>query len=81
MRDYKGYSDKEISDAIDHWVVGRFAERNRIILKLRLVHGYSYDHIADWLKQNDDIRDEYKIEPKQISRVIGEWEMIIFSHI
>jgi hypothetical protein len=77
----KRYSDEIIGEAIDRWVVGRFAERNRIILKLRLIDGYTYEQIEEWLYLNDDIRQSYKIKTKQISRVISEWTLVGFDHI
>jgi hypothetical protein len=77
----KRYSDEIIGEAIDRWVVGRFAERNRIILKLRLIDGYTYEQIEEWLYLNDDIRQSYKIKTKQISRVISEWTLVVFNHI
>lgn len=75
------YSDEMIAEAIDRWVVGRFAERNRIILKLRLIDGYTYEQIEEWLYLNEDIRDSYKIKSKQISRVISEWSLIIYEQL
>lgn len=75
------YSDEMLSDAIDHWIVGKFAERNRIILKLRLIHGYTYEQIEEWLYLNKDVPDRYKIKAKQISRVISEWTLVVYDHI
>jgi hypothetical protein len=75
------YSDEMIAEAIDRWVVGRFAERNRIILKLRLIDGYTYEQIEEWLYLNENIRDSYKIKSKQISRVISEWSLIIYEQL
>lgn len=75
------YSDEMISEAIDRWVVGRFAERNRIILKLRLIDGYTYEQIEERLYLDDNLRNSYKIKTKQISRVISEWTAVVYDHI
>lgn len=77
MRDY---SRTEIVNAIDEYIVGtKYAERNRIILKLRYIDGYTYEQIAEWLYLNEDIPQSYKIGAKQISRVISEESLRLFT--
>ena len=75
------YSDEQIINAIDRWVVGKNAERNRIILKLRFVDGYTYDQIDDWLNRNNELPERYKIQTRQIARVVSEWSIVIFDKL
>ena len=42
----KGYSRSQILEAIDEWVVGRNAIRNRAIMKKKLIDGISYMDLA-----------------------------------
>lgn len=77
----KHYCDEQIIETINKWTVGKFAERNRMILKLRLVDGYTYEQIEQWLYLNEDIPEAYKIKVKQISRVISEWSIVIADHL
>lgn len=77
MRDY---SYSELENGIDEWIVGRNAERNRIILKKKLIDGWSYQQILNYLCQ-DDMPDSYKIEIRQLQRVIRKGRRILFSHI
>lgn len=37
----------EIESIIDEWVIGRNAERNRAILKRRLIDGITYERLAE----------------------------------
>lgn len=78
MRDY---SDEELINGIDRWITGKNAERNRIILKLRHVHGYTYEQISEYLHNNEELPDRYKLGVKQISRVISEESLRLFNHI
>ena len=78
MRDY---SEEELTKGIDQWITGKNAERNRIILKMRLIHGYTYEQIAECLHVNEDLPERYKLGVKQISRVISEGSIKLFNHI
>lgn len=76
MRDY---SVTEIQNGIDEWVVGNNAERNREIMRMKLIKGYSYQKIADKLAEYGD--ETYKLETRQIQRIIRKYRTIIFRHI
>lgn len=78
MRDY---SDEELINGINKWITGKNAEHNRIILKLRHVHGYTYEQISEYLHNNKELPDRYKLGVKQISRVINDESLRLFSHI
>ena len=67
----RGYSRSEIEAAIDEWVVGRNAERNREILYRRLVDGITYEALAE----------EFDMSVRQIKRIIYAAQEIIFKHI
>lgn len=54
------YSRTEIEHAIDEWVVGRNAERNRAILKRRLIDGICYEPLAE----------EFDLSVRQIKNIV-----------
>lgn len=76
----KDYSRTELENGIDEWIIGRNAERNRVILKKKLIDGWSYQQIADYLN-SDDMPDYYRIEVRQLQRVISKCCKTLFSHI
>lgn len=76
----KDYSRTELENGINEWIVGRNAERNRYILKLKLIDGLSYLAIASKLNQ-ESMPDSYKIDVRQIQRIIRKSETIFFRHI
>ena len=76
----KDYSRTELENGIDEWIIGRNAERNRVILKKKLIDGWSYQQIADYLN-SDDMPDYYKIEVRQLQWVISKCCKTLFSHI
>ena len=47
MIDYSKLSRTEIENLIDEWIIGRHAERNRKILKRRLLDGILYEALAE----------------------------------
>lgn len=76
----KDYSRTELENGINEWIVGRNAERNRLILKLKLIDGLSYVEIANRLNTEDNPQS-YKIDVRQIQRVIRKCETVLFRHI
>lgn len=76
----KDYSRTELENGINEWIVGRNAERNRLILKLKLIDGLSYNAILSILHSEDN-PEEYKIELRQLQRVIRKCETVLFRHI
>ena len=61
----------ELSLAIDEWVIGRNAERNRKILKRRLFDGVTYEHLAE----------EFDMSVRQIKTIVYKSEDVLFAHI
>lgn len=76
----KDYSRSEIEYGIEEWVVGKNAERDKLILKLKLLKGYSHKCIADYIN-DDKYPPEYHLEVRQIQRVIRKRCDVIFRHI
>ena len=83
MRDYSklNYSDLQISEAIDRVIVGKNADRNRIILMLALLHGFTYEQIDEWLRLNESLPKHYKIQVKQIGRVVRSGELKVYQRL
>lgn len=58
----------EISAIIDEWI---FSDRDRSILKARLLDGLTYDALAD----------RYDMSVRQIKRIVYKGEERVFIHI
>lgn len=65
------HSRTEIEHAIDEWVVGRNAERNRAILKRRLIDGICYEPLAE----------EFDLSVSQVKRIVYKLEQKIFQFL
>ena len=65
MRDY---SRSELTEAIDELILN---ERNRAILKRRLIDGICYEPLAE----------EFEMSVRQIKRIVYKCEEILFRHI
>lgn len=68
MRDY---SSTEIEIAIDEWIVGRNAERNRAILKRRLIDGICYEPLAE----------EFGLSVRQVKDIVYKNQERVFKHL
>lgn len=62
------YSNSEISLIIDEWI---HSERDRQILKRRLIDGCCYEPLAE----------EFNLSVRQIKSIIYKNENIIFKHL
>lgn len=60
-----------MSRAIDEWIAGRNAERNRKILKRRLCDGVTYDKLAE----------EFDLSVRQVKNIVYRYEDRLFAHI
>ncbi len=65
------YSRTEIEHAIDEWIVGKNAERNRAILKRRLIDGICYEPLAE----------EFNLSVSQVKRIVYKLEQKIFQFL
>ena len=60
-----------IEHLIDEWIIGRNAERDRAILKRRLLDGICYEPLAE----------EFDLSVRQIKNIIYRCEDVVFRHI
>lgn len=68
MRDY---SRSELTTAINEWIVGKNAQRDRMILKSRLIDGLTFDALAEL----------YDMSPRQIKRIVYKSQETLFRHL
>ena len=61
----------DIRRAINQWVVGNNAERNRKILKRRLIDGICYEPLAE----------EFNLSVRHVKEIVYKYEYVIFKHI
>lgn len=67
----KDYSRTQIENAIDEWIIGKNAERDRKILKRRLIDGICFEPLAE----------EFELSVPQVKRIVYKGEEKIFKHI
>jgi len=60
-----------LSALIDEWIIGRNAERNRKILKRRLLDGIIYEKLAE----------EFDMSVRQVKTIVYKSEEKLFKHI
>ena len=64
-------SRSEIEYLIDEWIIGKDSERNRRILKRRLLDGVKYEPLAE----------EFDMSVRQVKRIVYKTEESLFTHI
>jgi DNA-directed RNA polymerase specialized sigma24 family protein len=64
-------SRSEWENLIDEWVVGRNAERNRRILKRRLLDGITYEILAE----------EFDMSTQNVCSIIYKCQEKVFKHL
>lgn len=64
-------SRSDIDSAIDEWIIGRNAERNRAILRRRLFDGITYERLAE----------EFDLSVRQTKDIVYKCEEKLFAHI
>ena len=67
----KDHSRTEIEHVIDEWIVGRNAERNRAILKRRLIDGICYEPLAE----------EFSMSVRQIKNIVYKNQDKVLRHL
>ncbi len=65
---YDEFSNTRIAETIDDWVKG---ERNREIMKRRLIDGILYEKLAE----------EFDLSARHVKTIIYKNEKIIFKHL
>ena len=68
MNKYENISNSEIAKTIDEWIR---SERDRKILKRRLIDGICYEPLAE----------EFEMSVRQIKNIVYKSESILFSHL
>lgn len=63
-------SASDILSLIDNWVIGRNAERDRNILKRRLIDGVCFEPLAE----------EFNLSTRQVKNIVYRREAKIFQH-
>ena len=61
----------EIEILIDEWIIGKNAERDRKILKRRLLDGICYEPLAE----------EFNLSVQQIKNIVYKSQNKLFKHI
>ena len=64
----KDYSRSEIGNAIDEWILN---ERNRSILKRRLLDGLTYERLSE----------EFDLSVQQIKNIVYKCQDKVFRHL
>ena len=67
----RGYTAFDIENAIDCYIVGKNAERNRQILKSRFIDGLTYEKLAE----------KYELSVSQIKWIIYRLETIVYDNL
>lgn len=68
---YDNISNTELCTIIDEWIKGRNAERNRRILKRRLIDGICYEPLAE----------EFDLSVRQVKNIVYKNEYVVFRHL
>lgn len=61
----------QIEGLIDEWIIGNNAERDRRILKRRLIDGIHYEALAE----------EFDLSVRQTKKIVYKGEERLFKHI
>ena len=64
-------SKTEVEFAIDEWIIGKNAERDRKVLRRRLIDGVTFERLAE----------EQELSVSQVKRIIWKNAEIIFRHL
>ena len=64
-------SRAQIEAAIDNWIICRNAERNRKILKRRLLDGITFDSLAE----------EFDLSVRQVKNIVYQCEDKLYKHL
>ena len=74
MIDLDDVTNEQIAQAIDSWI---HSERDRIILKKRLIDGYTFQQISDYLF----LEHRIDLSMRQIKNIVPKLEQKLFKHI
>lgn len=71
MMDLSNLSRSQIEALIDEYIVGQHAERNRAILKRRLIDGICFEPLSE----------EFELSDRQVKRIVYKAEDKLFSKL
>ena len=71
MKNLENISNSEFAMLIDEWVRGLHAERNREMLKDRLINGMLYEHLAE----------KYNLSVRATQNIIYKASEQLFKHV
>lgn len=67
----KDLSRSELENLIDEWIIGNKAQRDRALIKRRLIDGICYEPLAE----------EFDLSVRQVKNIVYKCEEKIFRHI
>ena len=67
----KDISRSDVEQAISEWIIGKNAERDRAVLRRRLIDGVYYEALAE----------EFDLSVAQVKRIVYKGSDKIFKHI
>ena len=67
----KDISRSELEHLIDEWIIGRNAERDRKIMKRRLIDGVIFD----------DLAEEFDLSVRETKNIVYKCEERLFKHV
>lgn len=68
---FDGIPKSKLDEAIEEWIVGRNAERNKAIVRRRLFDGICFEPLAE----------EFGLSVRQTKNIVYKCERKIFSHL
>lgn len=71
MNKLKDISKTAVETAIDEYIIGKNAERDRKIMKRRLVDGICYEPLAE----------KFELSVRHIKTIVYKHECTIFKHL
>lgn len=71
MKKFEGYSKTQLLECIDEWVIGLNAERNRAIMKRKVIDGLSDFAIAE----------EFDLSHKRVNTISRKYQKVLLEHL
>lgn len=71
VHEIKKYNAASISDAVDNYIVGRNAERNRKIFKRHYIDGICFEPLSE----------EYGLSVRQVKNIVYKYDKLLINLI
>lgn len=65
-----GLSKSEWNQMIDEWIIGRNAERDRQIIRRRLLDGITFERLAE----------EFDLSTQRVQEIVYHTQEVLFQH-